>query len=499
MSARRTLCRAAEPDRGPWVAALLVLMFATMVLVTRLFCADSSGYTSFWPANAAMVGALLTLRLRYAIPVLIGCFSLNFGLNRLGFLSPDESLLACITNVVQAVLVAFLTRRYCGALTDLTRLRRFATFTLIAFGATAADSAVGVGIEKLFLHDDNSVVREWVQWMLCDMLGLLLATPVVMLVIRHIGKKWLVTRALIEPATLMGLTVILTIVSFLPSRSPLFLLIFPAMVTLAFRAKPIWVLTSVLVVSIFVSAMTAHNLGPIALLSPDGRLMRENMLQPYLLSLLLSALPASNVLGEKLRALRRLAQMTNNLEHAATHDPLTTLMNRQLFKKRLATCIRSGINGVVLFIDLDHFKRVNDSHGHQTGDEVLWVFGKRIAECARRLGGEAARFGGDEFAMLIPEQGSEQDIDAVCGSILRTARVPYQIDHVTVRMSVSIGAASLQVGHGDMDRLLGYVDLAMYSAKKTGRDTYRIFDDALKWAIAYANENEPRPDQRAGL
>ena len=499
MTARRTLCRAAEPDRGPWVAILLVLMFGAMVLVTRLFCADSSGYTSFWPANAAMVGALLTLRLRYAIPVLISCFCLNFGLNRLGFLSPDESLLACVVNVIQAVVVAFLTRRFCGALTDLTRFRRFAMFTLITFAVTTIGSAFAVSIEKFVLQDDSNVIHEWAQWVLCDMFGLLLATPVVILVIRHIGKDWRITRALVEPAILLVLIIILTFVSFVLSHSPLFLLIFPAMVTLAFRARPIWVLASVLVVSIFVSAMTAHNLGPIALLSPDGRLMRENMLQPYLLSLLLSALPASNALGEKLRAARRLAQMTNNLEHAATHDPLTALMNRQLFKKRLTTCVRSGKNGVVLFIDLDHFKRVNDVHGHQTGDEVLWIFGKRIAECARRLGGEAARFGGDEFAMLIPEQDSGQDVDGLCGSILRTARMPYQIGHVTVLMSVSIGAASVHVGHGDTDRLLRNVDLAMYSAKKTGRDNYRIFNDELKWAIAYANENEPRPDQRTGL
>ncbi|MGI4748723.1 MAG: diguanylate cyclase domain-containing protein [Janthinobacterium lividum] len=499
MAARRTLCRAAETDRGPWVAALLVLMFGTMVLVTRLFCADSSGYTSFWPANAAMVGALLMLRLRYAIPALTGCFCLNFGLNSLGFLSPDESLLACTVNVVQAIVVALLTRRYCGALTDLTRFRRFATFTLITLAVTATDSAVGVAIEKLFLHDDSSVVREWAQWVLCDLFGLLVATPVVILVIRHIGKSWRITRTMVEPVILLVLTVLLTFVSFLLSHSPLFLMIFPAMVTLAFRARPIWVLTSVLVISIFVSAMTAHNLGPIALLSPDGRLMRESMLQPYLLSLLLSALPASNALGEKLRVSRRLAQMTNNLEHAATHDPLTTLMNRQLFKKRLTGCVRSGKNGAVLFIDLDHFKRVNDMYGHQTGDEVLWIFGKRIGECARRLGGEAARFGGDEFAMLIPEQNPGQDIDGLCASVLRTARIPYQIGHMTVLMSVSIGAASVDVGHGDTDKLLRNVDLAMYSAKKTGRDRYRIFDDELKWAIAYANENEPRPDQRAGL
>lgn len=499
MADRRTLCRAAEPDRGPLVAALLVLMFGTMVLVTRLFCADLDGYTSFWPANAAMVVALLTLTPRYAIPVLISCFCLNFGLNSLGFLSPQESLLACLENVVEAFLVAVLTRRFCGALTDLTRFRRFAIFALITLAVTSICAAVGVSIEKLVLHDDSSVVRDWEQWVLCDLFGLLLATPVVILVIRNIGRSWRITHALVEPVILLVLTVVLTFVSFMFSHSPLFLLIFPVMVTLAFRARPIWVLTSVLVVSIFVSAMTAHNLGPIALLSPDGQLMRENMLQPYLLSLLLSALPASNALGEKLRTSRRLAQLTSNLEHAATHDPLTTLMNRQLFKKHLAGCVRAGKDGVVLFIDLDHFKRVNDVHGHQTGDEVLWIFGKRIGECARRLGGEAARFGGDEFAMLIPDQDSGQDIDALCGSILRTARIPYQIGHVTVLMSVSIGAAGMQVGHGDTDTLLRNVDLAMYSAKNTGRDNYRVFNDELKWAITYANENEPRPDQRTGL
>ena len=471
------LCRAAEPDHGPRTAVLLVLMFATMVLITRLFCADADGYSSFWPADSAMVGALLTLRARRAIPVLIVCFCLNLILNGLSFLSPQESVLASVLNVAQAVLVAVLARRFCGALTDLTRFRRFAMFALIACTATAIEAAIGVGIEAAFLDESGSPVREWLQWTLCDALGLLLAMPAIILVIRHIGGTWRITRTSLEPLILLALAVVVTVASFLWAHSPFFLLIFPVMVTLAFRASPIWVLTSVLVVSIFVSAMTAHNLGPIALLSPDGPLMRENMLQPYLLSLLLSALPASSALGEKLRVARRLTRMKANIEYAATHDPLTGLMNRQLFKKHLSSDLRAGGEGLLLFIDLDHFKQVNDTHGHQAGDEVLSIFGGRMMERARRLGGEAARFGGDEFAMLIPGGRAVADIEEVCVSVLRDVRMPYHLGDLTILMSGSIGAASLSVGHGEQDELLRSVDLALYAAKDAGRDDYRLFGD----------------------
>ncbi len=466
--------RAAERSRGTAAAAMLVLVFALLGLSTRLLCADADGYSSFWPANAALVVALLTLRAAYAAPVVAACFCLNLALNRLSLLAADESLQACVLNVVEAILVAIAARRFCGALTDLTRFRRLATFALVVGAATGLCAGIGVAVEALFMNDSGNIVGDWSQWVLCDALGLLTATPTLLLAVRRIGARRLPSALPAEPLLLLMLTLGLTLVGFLSPRSFLFLLLYPAMVALAFRAPPAWVLTTVLMVSIFVSAMTAHGLGPIAFLSPDGPMMRENMLQPYLLSLFLSALPANNALGDKRRTARRLGRMRANLEHAATHDAMTGLMNRQLFRRRLSACAASGVGGTVLFIDLDHFKRVNDTYGHQAGDLVLQMFACRMAEHARGLTGEAARLGGDEFAMLLARDLGTAELDAVCAAILQAARVPYSTGTETVLVTVSIGAATLRLTRNDPDSVARAADLALYAAKDAGRDAYRL-------------------------
>ncbi len=467
-------CRAAEPAHGAGMAVLLVALFGVLGVMTRLFCADTGGYSSFWPANAVMVAALLTLRARHAIPTLAACFCLNIALNGLSHLPGGEGLVACVINVLEAVLVAIPTRRFCGALTDLTRIRRLATFGVVSALATGVAAAIGVTLDAVFMNDRATLASDWLQWVLCDTLGLLLATPTVMLAVRRIGGRRLPRGPTIEPLLLLILTAALSLAGFLYPRSFLFLLLYPAMVALAFRAPAPWVLTTMLIVSIFVSMLTVHGMGPIAFLSLDGAMMRQAMLQPYLLSLFLSALPPSNALGERRRAARRLARMRANVEHAATHDALTALMCRQLFKNRLAAHAQTGAAGALLFIDLDHFKRVNDTFGHHAGDLILQAFSRRIAERARGLDGAAARFGGDEFALFVPRDLSVAELDRLCADIVHVARLPYQAGDDTVLLTVSVGAATLAMAAGDPDDLFRKADLALYGAKDGGRDGYRL-------------------------
>lgn len=471
---RWTPCRAAEPPRGARAALALVLLFMSLALAARLFCADADGYGSFWPANAALVVALLTLRPAYAASVLAVCFCLNLTLNRISLPAWDDNLEACSLNIVEAIAVAFPARRFCGALTDLTRFRRLATFAIVVGVASGLCAAVGVTIEAIFMNNTANIVGDWSQWVLSDSLGLLTATPALLLAVRRIGDRPMRIALSVERLMLLLLTIALALVGFLSARSFLFLLLYPAMIALAFRAPPAWVLTTVLIVSIFVSALTAHGLGPIAFLSQDGPIMRKTLLQPFLLSLFLSALPANNALGENRRAARRLGQMRANLEHAATHDAMTAVMNRQLFRKRLAACAASS-GGTVLFIDLDHFKVINDTFGHLAGDLVLQTFACRMTEHARGLNGEVARLGGDEFAMLVPRELGAAEMDAVCSTILQAARAPYSTGTETMRLTVSIGAATMHLSRRDPNAVIREADCALYAAKDAGRDAYRVF------------------------
>jgi diguanylate cyclase (GGDEF)-like protein/PAS domain S-box-containing protein len=176
------------------------------------------------------------------------------------------------------------------------------------------------------------------------------------------------------------------------------------------------------------------------------------------------------------------------LQHNAEHDPLTDLPNRALFTRRVQRALsgrRSTDHGTaVLFIDLDGFKAVNDTIGHQAGDELLVQAARRLQEAVRR-GDTAARLGGDEFAALIVGDGT-RDRTAREGHILELAdrlRVtlsqPYLIDGNDVRVAASIGVSFAEPGLGAQE-LLRNADLAMYRAKAAGKGRVELYEPQMQ-------------------
>ncbi|MBB2205331.1 GGDEF domain-containing protein [Gluconacetobacter takamatsuzukensis] len=466
--------------RGFGTAAMLVGVFGLSCLISRFFFTDEFGYASFWPPNAAMLVALLTLRPRLAVGVLAACLAINFGINKIAdALSPPESFLACSLNIVQVLLAAPMTRRFCGATIDLTRSRRFAVFTVIALLSAAIEAGIGVAIEYLVLDDVTPPLREWIQWVLCDALGLLLATPAVLNLLRYTRPGRVRRQVEKENVFLLLSCVVLTILSFAWARSPLFLFLYPALAMLAFHARPAWSLTVVFFVSAFASALTARGLGPIARLSPDGSLMREGMMQPYLFSLLLVVLPINNAVGEKRRDTRRLLLMKANLEYAATHDRLTSAMNRQKFEAVLKSVVEWSQPGVVFFIDIDDFKGVNDSLGHQAGDAFLKAFSIRLRDLVTWRGGCVGRFGGDEFAAFVPGRFSPEELRALCVTICDALRAPYCFAGVTRSVTASIGAVMTGMERITADDLIHRADTALYATKAAGRDGYTLFEEPV--------------------
>jgi diguanylate cyclase (GGDEF)-like protein/PAS domain S-box-containing protein len=176
------------------------------------------------------------------------------------------------------------------------------------------------------------------------------------------------------------------------------------------------------------------------------------------------------------------------LQHNAEHDPLTDLPNRALFTKRVQQALsgrRSTDRGTaVLFIDLDGFKAVNDTIGHQAGDELLVQAARRLQDAVRQ-GDTASRLGGDEFAALIVGDGT-RDRTAREGNILELAdrlRVtlsqPYVIDGNDVRVAASIGVAFAEPGLG-AGELLRNADLAMYRAKAAGKGRVELYKPQMQ-------------------
>jgi diguanylate cyclase (GGDEF)-like protein len=191
---------------------------------------------------------------------------------------------------------------------------------------------------------------------------------------------------------------------------------------------------------------------------------------------------ASMLAGEAAMALEN-ARLYEEIRHQALHDGLTGLANRVLFRDRVEHAVarikRSGGQLAVLFIDLDDFKTLNDTHGHARGDEVLAVAAQRVAD-ALRPSDTAARQGGDEFAVLIEDVVDEADALAVATRLAEALRQPMPIGHAEVRIAASIGVALGGAGDETADDLLRNADVAMYAAKGSSRGGAEIFRPALR-------------------
>lgn len=171
----------------------------------------------------------------------------------------------------------------------------------------------------------------------------------------------------------------------------------------------------------------------------------------------------------------------------AYHDLLTNLPNRALFKDRLnqaiVQCIRQNHSLAVMFLDLDHFKMVNDTLGHLIGDELLQAVAQRLRHNIRE-GDTLARIGGDEFLLLLPYIRNRENVAAISDKIIASFKTPFRIEAHELFVSVSIGIAIFPDDGEMIDTLIKHADIAMYHAKDRGRNDYCFFDQGLNHNVS---------------
>src|SRR3954453_18177786 len=176
----------------------------------------------------------------------------------------------------------------------------------------------------------------------------------------------------------------------------------------------------------------------------------------------------------------------DGLAHRVLHDPLTDLPNRTLFLDRLALALarlrRSQTNIAVLFIDLDNFKVVNHSLGHNAGDRLLVELSGRLRG-AIRPSDTIARFGGDEFVVLCDDISEARDAVIVGQRTAQAASEPFMLEGREMFVSASVGVALALDPHSTPETLLRDSDAAMYRAKERGRGRVEVFDEALRTRI----------------
>jgi len=174
----------------------------------------------------------------------------------------------------------------------------------------------------------------------------------------------------------------------------------------------------------------------------------------------------------------KLQENNKSLTHIANHDNLTGLSNRTLFMDRLEQTIkdakRNKTKAALFFMDLDHFKEINDRYGHNMGDKVLQMVAQRFLKCIR--GNDTlSRLGGDEFTLIMKDFKTEEDITLLASKIVAIIHKPMIIDNITLELSTSIGIGITPSDATTAEELLKFADTSMYRAKHSGKNKFVFY------------------------
>jgi len=418
----------------------------------RLAFANPSA-TPVWPTTGIALVALLVLGYRATPAIFLGAFLVNF--TTAGTVA--TSLGIALGNTLEGVVGAYLVTRFAGGREAFARAGDIVRFTaLAALFSTTVSATFGVATLALGGFAPRAAVGSiWLTWWLGDASGNLIVAPLLLLWLVHSRLEWHGARRL-EAAALLAASLLVSWVVFageVPSET----LCLPLFVWAAYRFGQREAATAVALVAGIAIWGTLRGSGPFAREAPNESLLA---LQVFMGIAGTTSLILAAVVAEHREAEERLGRL-------AVTDPLTGLANyRQLSGVLEGEIRRSGRTErpfVVLLIDVDGLKQINDHHGHLVGSRALC----RVAEVlhmACRAVDTAARFGGDEFALVLPET-DEAAARRVIERIVARLRQDSEKPHVTISAGFALYARDGDTG----ERLLGAADAALYENKRRHR------------------------------
>ena len=435
--------------------------YVVLALLGYQLVGSSSAIASFWPPNGWIVALLVLaprrLRAWVIAAVLPGELVADF-LHRIPVLT---ALGWGTTNLVEASLVAWLLVRVArkGRLgtAEWQPFRPVLALTTAAFAAPFATGLAGAAVSQAAYG--GSYGEAWLTWWLGDATGILLVVPLVLPLVqpRGLSRPWQRPTWLLEVALIAGLAVAL----FGFTSRPLEFLMPPLVVLLAVKHGLRLTAAASILVATIATICTGRGLGPFASLPPLSRVLG---LQAFIATSASVAFLINAAISERRRAEAALSEL-------AMHDPLTGLANRRWFMERLdyvsARRDRSSERAAVVYLDLDHFKEINDRLGHAAGDAVLIEVGRRLA-AAVRASDVVARVGGDEFAALL------EPVEGTSGAELSASRIagalngPFTRGEVVIPIAVSVGASLVGA---DSDLSLTDADRRLYRDKRSNKHT----------------------------
>lgn len=452
--------------------------------------AMSEGIAIFWLPNGVLLAALLLARARDWPAYLLAAVAAEVFADLPTF-TLVQALGFAAANVFECLLAATLLRRLTSPF-RFDRLRNVVQFGLVAlFLAPGLAALPGAAIYALDAATQTSFATYWRVWWMGDSLGMLLVVPLVL--------GWLPGQRPdgggrpAEAGVLVMTTAVLVWHVFAqPYASGLGLphspyLMLPTLLWAAIRFGVRETAGLGLLIAVAVIVANLHGHGPFSSDSPEITVLNVQM---YLATLLFSAL-ALAVLLQELRQSRdairqmnlelesrveartaELQEANRRLEALASVDPLTGASNRrhflQMAQLEVDRALRLGLPMAALMLDLDHFKRINDAHGHEAGDCVLQTFAQAVRQTLRSSD-IFARLGGEEFLLLLP--GQDQNAAGVLAERIRSLTASLEFRQCAERITVSIGIATLGAAEANnLSGLMRQADQALYQAKHAGRN-----------------------------
>jgi len=454
------------------VTALAVIYFAA-AKVALSFAISPPGYaTAVWPPSGIALAALLLLGNRVWPGVWLGAALVNFTVT----FSPVMPLVMGTGNTLEALTGAILVRRYIVGLS--CRFDHAAdVFKFVAVAASSCIIASTIAVVGLALEGSiawSEFLANWITWWQGDATGIMTWTPLILswsIPSPVVWTRWRAAEVACFVVLLLGVANVVFDRGLEGSTISWAFLILPVIIWSAYRFSQREVTTAIAAVSALAIAYTLNGRGPFHSLSLNVSLLA---LLAFISILVVTGLLLNAVEGERKRAIYDLERELRGVQDEAISDHLTGLVNRrylwQFLPYELLRAARRESSVAVIMLDLDHFKQVNDTHGHEAGDLVL----TKVAALLRkhiRDSDIACRYGGEEFVLVLPDatrEGTMRRAEAIRAAI-KELKLEHQGTPLT-GITASLGIAMFPDNAEDPEALMRTVDNLLYEAKNSGRD-----------------------------
>ena len=452
---------------GSWEAAQLAIVYFVTAKCSLLLAIPPGHATALWPPSGIALAALLLLGNRVWPGIWLGAALANYTVSS----SLVVSAMMGTGNALEALAAAALMRRLVGLPRRFERARDVVLFAVVAAAScTIAATIAALSMSAMGLVSWPEFLPNWRTWWQGDVAGMIIVTPLVLSWRLRRAAPWS-RRKKLEALCLALPLLLVSVLVFSDATEVLTFALFPFMIWAAFRFSQRVVTTAAAGVCAIAVGYTVNGIGPFATPSLNESLL---MLLAFICTVVVTSLVLSAVITDRRQTLLALEQALAALREEALTDPLTGLYNRrylwEFLRREWVRAKRRAQPLTVMMVDLDHFKRVNDTFGHQAGDYVL-VAVAGLLRNQIRSSDIVCRYGGEEFALVLPDASQErvqQRAEAIRSAIrqldLRHQGVPLG------RITASLGIALFPNHAVDPDTLVAAADAALYTAKSAGRD-----------------------------